>query len=140
MFMVWAGVTSSEVKRSFPFVEDSVKNNHHVYLNMLNDKIVPWMNALTINNVLLLQKDGATAHTAFWLKEMWPTSSPGLNLMDFGLCSIIEQKPSILSQPNVVVLIKNSTDSRHQNESETVRAQGIQHLRRVILEKGRCRE
>ena len=62
--MVWAGVTSSGLKTPLVFVENGLKVNQHVYLNMLKDKVVPRMNALTLNNGLTLPQDGATAHTA----------------------------------------------------------------------------
>ena len=54
--------------------------------------------------------DGATAHTAkmvqawckdnfksLWSKELWPPSSPDLNLMDFGIWSILERKACTVS-------------------------------------------
>ena len=106
------------------------------------------MNALILYNGLTLQRDGATAHkaklatawwhrnfTAFWLKEMWLPSPPYLDIIDSELCSILEQKACIVTQPSVEVLKKKSTDSWDQIERETVHAtcaQVIQRLRRVI--------
>ena len=150
MFEEWIGVTSSGLKTHLAFVEDGIKDNHHVYLNMLKLKVVPWMNALVLNNGLRLQQDGATAHTsnsahawcqrnftAIMLKEMWPPSSPDLNLMDFEICSILEQKACIVFQSSVDTLKKNLTDSWDKVENETVRAtcaQAIPRLNRVIRE------
>ena len=150
--MVWAGIMSSGLKTPLVFVEDGVKINQHVYLKMLKEKVVPWMNTLALKNNLTLQQDGATAHTAkivqawykenftaFWSKEMWPPSSPDLNPMDFGIWSILEQKACTVSHPNVEVLKKKLTESWDQIESETVHAtcaQVIQCLRRVIWKKG----
>ena len=50
-----------------------------------------------------IQQDGATSHTSnktqawwncnflwFWSKELWPHSSPDLNLMDFSVWSMLE--------------------------------------------------
>ena len=96
--MVWTGVTSSGLNTPLIFVEDGVKINQHVYLGILKDKVVPWTNALTLNNSLTLQQDGEIAHTAkivqawctrnftaFWFMEIWPPSSPNLNPMEFGI-------------------------------------------------------
>jgi len=150
--MVWAGVTSSGLKTLLIFVEDGVKINQHVYLNMLKNKVVPWMNALPLNEGLTLQQDGATAHTAkmvqawcrdnfrgFWSKELWPPSSPDLNPMDFGIWSILEQKACRVSHQSVEVLKKKLTESWEEIDRETVRAtcdQVVPRLRRVLKEKG----
>ena len=50
--MVWAGVTSSGLKTPLIFIEEGVKVNQHVYLRMLKDKVVLWMNALGLNDGL----------------------------------------------------------------------------------------
>ena len=118
--MVWAGVTSSGLKTPLIFVENGVKVNQHVYLDMLKDRVVPWVNALPGDEGVTLQQDGATAHTAklvqawckghfksFWSKELWPPSSPDLNPMDFGIWSILEQKACTVSHPSVEVLKQN---------------------------------
>ena len=120
--MVWAGVTSSGLKTPLIFIEEGVKVNQHVYLTMLKDKVVPWINALSLDDGLTLQQDGATSHTAkmvqswckenfasFWSKEMWPPSSPDLNPMDFR--SILEQKACSVSHPNVEALKQKLTES-----------------------------
>ena len=79
--------------------------------------------------------------TAFWLKEMWSPYSPDVNLMDFGICSMLEQKACIVSQPSVEVKKKIQGI---KFESETVRvtcAQLVnQSLRRAIREKGKYTE
>ena len=150
--MVWAGVTLSGMKTLLIFVEDGVKINQHVYLNMLKDKVVPWMNSLSLDDGLTLQQDGATAHTAkmvqewckehfkaFWPKDIWPPSSPDLNPMDFGIWSILEQKACKVSHSSVVVLKQKLTESWDEIDFETVRATCVQvseRLRRVIRAKG----
>ena len=122
--MVYPRVTSSELKALLAFVEDGVKTNQHVYLNMLKDKVVPWMKDLILNNGLTLQQDDSTApFTAFWLKEMWPPSSPDLNLMDFRICFLLEQKARIVSQPSFEEIINRFMGP---NESESVRATCVQ--------------
>ena len=112
--MVWAGVTSNGLKPPFIFVEDGVKVNQHVYLDMLKNRVLPWINSLPGNQAVTLQQDGATAHTAkmvhawckdnfksFWPKELWPPSSPDLNPMDFGIWSILERRACAVSHSNV---------------------------------------
>ena len=46
------------------FVEDGVKVNQHVYLDMLKNRVLSWINSLPGNQAVTLQQDGATAHTA----------------------------------------------------------------------------
>jgi len=87
--MVWAGVTSTGLKTPLIFIDEGVKINQHVYLNMLKDKVVPWVENVVGNDGITLQQDGATSHTArmvqdwckdnfraFWPKDLWPPSSP----------------------------------------------------------------
>jgi len=52
------------LKTPLIFIEEGVKVNQHVYLTMLKDKVVPWMNALSLDDGLTLQQYGATSHTA----------------------------------------------------------------------------
>mgnify|MGYP000504172705 CR=1 FL=1 len=146
--MVWAGVTSSGLKTPLIFVEDGVKINQHVYLDMLKDRVVPWVNALPCDEDVTLQQGGATAHTAelvrawckdnfksFWTKELWPPSSPDLNPMDFGIWSILEQKTCTVFHPSVEVLKRKLTKFWEKIDAETVRVtctQVVPRLRRVI--------
>ena len=89
--MVWAGVTSSGQKTPLVFIEEGVKINQHVYLNMLKTKVIPWMKSNFGRNGITFQQDGATSHTAktvqdwcrktfkgFWSKELWPPKFPRL--------------------------------------------------------------
>ena len=112
--MAWAVVKSSGLSTPSVFVEDGIKINQIFSINMFNDKVFPWMNALILNIGLTLQQDGTTAHTAktaqalsqrnlvaFWLKEMWFISSLDLNLIDFRVFSILEQKTFTASHPGV---------------------------------------
>ena len=122
--MAWAVVTFSGLKTPSVFVEDGVKIKQFFSINMLNDKFVPWMNALILNIGLTLQQDGTTAHTAktiqslfkmnlvdFWLKEMWLIFSLVLNLSEFRVFSKLEQKTFTASHPSVEPLKKKLTES-----------------------------
>ena len=99
--MVWAGTTSKGLKTPLIFIEEGVKINQTVYRRMLEEKVLPWVQEVVGEQGVTLQQDGATSHTAnsvqawcrcnfkgFWEKELWPSSSPDLNPMDFGLWSI----------------------------------------------------
>ena len=129
---------------------------------MLKNRVLPWINSLPGNQAVTLQQDGATAHTAkmvqawcknnfksFWLKELWPPSSPDLNPMDFGIWDMVhlgEIWPIFgiwsicaVSHSNVEKLKKKLKESWAKIETETIRAtcdQVISRLRRVIIEKG----
>ena len=84
--------------------------NQHIYLNMLEDKLVPWVNTKFGKTGVTLQQDIAMSHTAncvqewckknmvgFWSKYLWPPSSPDLNPMDFSLkCEYSEAKIDLL--------------------------------------------
>ena len=53
--MVWAGVTSTGDKTPLIFIEERVKINRHVHLNMLKEQL---------ESGITFQQDGATPHTA----------------------------------------------------------------------------
>ena len=82
---MWAGVTSTGDKTYLIFIEEGVKVNQHVYLDLLKNKLVPWINATFGESGIVLQQDGATSHkanrvqewcernmTGFWPKKLWP--------------------------------------------------------------------
>ena len=115
--MVWTGVTSTGEKTPLIFIEEGVKVNQHVYLALLKNKLVPWINATLGESVIILQQDGATSHTAnriqewckrnmtwFWPKELWPPSSPDLDPMDFAIWSILESKACSSNHTNIGIL------------------------------------
>ena len=53
--MVWAGVTLTGDKTPLIFIEERVKINRHVHLNMLKEQL---------ESGITFQQDGATPHTA----------------------------------------------------------------------------
>ena len=60
--MVWAGVTSTGEKTPLIFIEEGVKVNQHVYLDLLKNKLVPWINATFGESGIILQQNEATSH------------------------------------------------------------------------------
>ena len=94
-------------------MEEGIKINQHVYLNMLKEQLVPWINATFKESCIALQQDRATSQTvnlvqvwctknmaSFWTKELWPPS-PDLNLMDFAVWSILESNACSFYHPRV---------------------------------------
>ena len=65
--MVWTGVTSTGEKT--PHIEERAKINQHVYLNMLKEQLVPWINASFRKSGITLQQYGAIPHTANFVQE-----------------------------------------------------------------------
>ena len=96
--MVWAGVTSCGQKTPIIFIPEGVKVNQHVYKQMLEDQVLPWFEGQDWESSYCFQQDGAPSHTlkmvqkwcqehfhSFWSKDLWPPSSPDLNVMDFAI-------------------------------------------------------
>jgi len=150
--MVWAGVTSCGLKTPLVFIEQGVKVNQHLYLAMLKDSVIPWIERSLGDSGVTLQQDGATSHTAklvqsfckdnfkgFWSKELWPPSSPDLNPMDFGVWSLLEQKACAISHKNTDALKQVLLKCWDEIDAETLRATCAQvptRLRLVIRAKG----
>ena len=133
--MVWAGITSCGLETPLIFIEEGVKINQHVYLGLLRDQVVPWVQSTIGDGGLTLQQDGMTSHSTkmvqsfckehfkgFWPKDLWPPSSPNLNPMDFGILSILEQKACMITHKSVVLLKHALVKSWDKICEKTVRA------------------
>lgn len=91
-----------------------------VYLKVLEEVIVPWMEQVSAGEPYVFQQNGAPAHTSnlvqnwlmaklvrpagFWSKELWPPSSPDLNPCDYFLWGVLERRVNITSHPNLTSL------------------------------------
>ncbi len=69
------------------------------YCQVLEDVVIPWMKAETGETEFIFQQDSAPGHTSkktrwpsyllkasnepFWAPEIWPSSSPNMNPLDF---------------------------------------------------------
>eukprot|EP00096_Caligus_rogercresseyi_P015643 TRINITY_DN8118_c0_g1_i2.p1 TRINITY_DN8118_c0_g1~~TRINITY_DN8118_c0_g1_i2.p1 ORF type:complete len:163 (+),score=37.01 TRINITY_DN8118_c0_g1_i2:301-789(+) len=85
------------------------------YVNM-QEKFLPWVQENFPYNNVVLQQDGAPAHTAkvtqeflgqhmqFWSKEMWPPQSPDANPLDYSFWVQVESKAYTARHPNVEAL------------------------------------
>uniref|UniRef100_A0A6A7FUG0 Uncharacterized protein n=1 Tax=Hirondellea gigas TaxID=1518452 RepID=A0A6A7FUG0_9CRUS len=71
--MVWAGVTCDGQKTPLIFIEEGVKVNSRVYLDLLESQVAPWITNAFRNRDFVFQQDGAPAHTSNlfqkWAKE-----------------------------------------------------------------------
>ena len=139
--MVWDEVTFIWEKTPLIFIEEGVKVNQHVYLDLFKNKLVPWINATLGESGIILQQDRATSHTANSLlewckrnmtgscpKELWPTSSPDLNPMDFANWSILESKACFSNHPNIVALKNREKACWNEISEETERAHLVKFL------------
>ena len=122
---------------------------------MLQDKVL-WVKKATANKGITLYQDGMTSHSSrivqdwcknnfksFWLKDLWPPSSPVLNLMDFEMWSILEQKACAVSHSSINILKTKLTKSWAKIDVKTVHAtcnQVFSCFHQIIREKGGCIE
>ena len=73
--------------------------------------------------------------TGFWLKELWPPSSPDLNPMDFATWSIGESRACSLNHSNIEALKNRLKACWEEISEETVRASCSQvpdRLKRLV--------
>jgi hypothetical protein len=110
--MVWAAI-SARGKTSLVFVEQGVKIDRHVYMDMLRRHLFAWANGLFEGEDWCFQQDGAPGHKANETQEFlrencpefisvdrhwrdnngeWPPNSPDLNPLDYAIWSILEEK------------------------------------------------
>lgn len=113
-------------------IQEGVKVNSQVYLQMLEEKVLPW-GTNVFGNQYIFTQDGAPAHTSnvtqawckqhfpgFWDKNMWPQSSPDINPMDFVIWSVLEREVSRVSHSSVNTLKKALMKSWSELDAETV--------------------
>ena len=96
--MVWAAV-SKTWKSPLIFVKEGVKVNTNVYIDEILTPALREMKKHFKNREFTFQQDGTPSHTSkktqewcqanfpkFWSKELWPTSSPDLNINGPSVC------------------------------------------------------
>ncbi|QQP49654.1 Uncharacterized protein FKW44_010401, partial [Caligus rogercresseyi] len=88
---------ASDGKKIPPFLfKAGEKIDQNAYYKVLRYTILPWLNANYPERNYVWTQDGAPPHTAlkcqefcafnmanFWSKEIWPSSSPDLSLLDY---------------------------------------------------------
>ncbi|KAF2352619.1 hypothetical protein FHG87_016621 [Trinorchestia longiramus] len=112
--MVFAAVASDGKVMPPHFIEAGLKINTAEYLKILKDVLMPWIRRNYDPFKVMLVQDSAPAHGAKkvqdFLKEnlplmvpkaIWPSSSPDLNVCDYWLFGVIEEKSNVTSHPSV---------------------------------------
>ena len=91
------------------FVEDGMKVNSKVHTKMLAENLLLRVTTETWGTHYIVTQDGAQVHAAvwgsvktqdlckdhfcvFWVKELWPSSSLDINLLDLSVWSILESE------------------------------------------------
>ncbi len=113
------GVVASNGKVAPPmFAKAGVKIDATFYQELLRQELKPWVDANFPPGSFIFQQDGTPAHTAttmqklikeelgwrFWLKEMWPPSSPDLNPLDYGVWDRVAIIACETPAPNIATL------------------------------------
>ena len=62
--MVWAGVASCGEKTPLVLIDQGVKINQQVYMDMLKKTVVPWVEKTMGDSRITLKQDRETSHTA----------------------------------------------------------------------------
>ena len=102
--MVWAAI-SRRGKTPLVFVDQGIKINRNVYMNMVRDHLLDWANETFDGEKWCFQQDSAPGHKANETQEMlsnecpdfitrdeWPPNSPDLNPLDYSMWAILEEK------------------------------------------------
>lgn len=101
--MVWAGVSSSGKTPLF-FVPQGITLKKENYVEFLEEKLLPWASAHFGLQNWCFQQDSAPSHKAnltqdwiqkhfpdFITRDEWPSCSPDLSPLDYGIWSILEK-------------------------------------------------
>ena len=125
------GVVASDGKKMPPiWFDGNTRVGQKEYLEVMRDKVKPWVDANYPDGDCVWQQDGAPCHTAnkvqdwcrqnlpgFWDKSLWPPSSPDLNPLDYGVWSVVEARACATPHRNVAEL-RASVDEQWANMSE----------------------
>ena len=79
--MVFAAVTTDGHKSPIIFVEANTKINSDIYIEILEDKIYPWVLSIYGKRPFVFQQDGAPSHTIHTAIAVVPQP---LNIVAFG--------------------------------------------------------
>ena len=75
--MVFAAVTKDGHKSLIIFVEANTKINSDIYIEILKDKIYPWVLSIYGKGLFVFQQDGVASHTAQKTQEWLTVNFPG---------------------------------------------------------------
>lgn len=150
--MVWWGVSWHGVTQ-IHFCEKGVKTGARVYQNsVLNPLVKPLSDTLFEGIDWVFQQDSAPGHkaktTQEWLENNvpnfikasdWPSASPDLNPLDYGLWNILEERACKKRHANLESLKRSIVKAAAEIPLETIRTcieQWPERLRRCIEKEG----
>jgi hypothetical protein len=97
--------------------------NAEEYVKVLRDIVKLWIDWVASGRHYIFQQDGAPAHNAkktqygceanlleFWLKEIWPPSSPNCNPLDYYIWSVCELDVNKVPHNTAALLIAKITE------------------------------
>ena len=112
--MIFAAVASDGKVIPPHFIEEGLRINTAEYLKILKDVLMPWIRRNYDPFKVMLVQDSAPAHGAKKVqdflkenlplmvpKDIWPSSSPDLNVCDYWLFGVIEGESNATSHPSV---------------------------------------
>ncbi|KIH69023.1 hypothetical protein ANCDUO_00638 [Ancylostoma duodenale] len=121
----------------------------NVYSEILNNHLLPWATTHYENGYWILQQDGAPAHltksTQYWClanlpdASEWPANSPDLNVLDFSIWAMLEQKACHKRNTSVQVSRRCLEKAWNEIPQDHVRAaveEYLKLLKTVIRTKG----
>jgi len=106
-------IASNGKKMPVHFFPQGMRVGAAEYLDVLQTKIKPWIESEFAGVDYVFQQDSAPAHGAktvqewmgqnlqFWPKELWPSSSPDLNPLDFAVWGVMDARARATSHANV---------------------------------------
>ena len=132
--MVW-GAVSKTCKSPLIFVPEGFKMNSEVNIDKILSPFLRAANSHCGEHAWTFQQDGAPSHTSkktqawcvdhlprFWSKNMWPPSSPDVNVMDFSIWSILESEACANFHTSIDSLTASLSAAWERMCQETVRA------------------
>ena len=112
--MVFAAVASDGKVMPPHSSKRALKSTQREYLKILKDVLMPWIRRNYDPFKVMLVQDSAPAHGAKKVqdflkenlplmvpKDIWPSSSPDLNVCDYWLFGVIEGTSNVTSHPSV---------------------------------------
>ncbi|KIH53314.1 hypothetical protein ANCDUO_16561 [Ancylostoma duodenale] len=101
-------------------------------MEIVKNHLLPWATEHYENGHWILQQDGAPAHlansTQYWClanlpdASEWPANSPELNVLDFSISAMLEQKACQKKNTSVQALTKCLEKARNEIPQDHVRA------------------
>ena len=150
--MVFTAVASEGRVMPPHFIKAGLKIHTAESLDILNDVLLPWIRRCYDATKVMLVQDSAPVHGAkqvqtylkenvplFVLKDIWPSSSPDLNVCNYWLFSVIERKSNVNPYCNVNSLkacIRRAFQNLDADEVKRNCSKFWQRISKIIVAKG----